>query len=257
MALPMKRTVLLILLALLLWPHSVGAQRKAETSMIVENFPVVFGEHWTGAIAYAEDHRAAWDSVFARYEVDSLMAQAIIFPELVRYSAFRDRIEKATMRRLYAHGGSEKGNFSIGVFQMKATFAERLETLWMQTDYPERYDLHFDLRDDIHIRKARLERLCSVDWQCVYLAMFMRLVPDLYPQSRKLDAEGRVAFLSTAYNYSFTVPYDKIMHERTIPRYHTDFVASERTVYHSYADIALARYRMLVPTPRHHRRGRS
>lgn len=252
----MKRFVLLTLLALMLCPLAVEAQRKADAPLPVEDFPAVFGEHWSGAIAYADDQRAAWDSVFARYEVDSLMAQAIIFPELVRYSAFRDRIEKATMRRLYAHGGSEKGNFSIGVFQMKATFAERLETLWMQTDYPEKYDLRFDLRDEIHIRKSRLERLCSVEWQCVYLAMFMHLVPDLYPQSNKLDAEGRVAFLATAYNYSFAVPYDKIMHERTVPRYHTDFVASERTVYHSYADIALARYRMLVPATRHHRRFR-
>lgn len=232
----MKRILLFTLLAMLL------------TLCKAQDFPAIFGKHWTGAVTYADENRAVWDSIFSRYDVNPIEAQAIIFPELVRYSTFRDRIEKATMRRLYAHGGSEKGNFSIGVFQMKATFAERLETLWMQTSYPEQYDLRFDLRDDIHIRKGRLKRLCSVEWQCVYLAMFMRLVPELYPQTDMLNAEERVAFLATAYNYSFSVPFEKIMRERSIPRYHTDFVATERTIYHSYADITLARYRLLTPT---------
>lgn len=251
----MKRILLLLLLVLLLTPCEAQRKGAAPLAEPDKDFPSIFGDDWTGAIAYADENRVVWDSIFARYDVDSLAAQAVIFPELVRYSAFRDRIEKATMRRLYAHGGSEKGNFSIGVFQMKATFAERLETLWMQTSYPEKYDLRFDLRDDIHIRKSRLERLCSVEWQCVYLAMFMKLVPRLYPQVETLDAENRLAFLATAYNYSFAVPYEKIMHERNVPRYHTDFVATERTVYHSYADIALTRYRMLAPSTRH-RRGR-
>lgn len=249
---PLQRFALF--LALVLLSAVVHAERKATAPK--EDYAAVFGEHWTGALAYAEEQRVLWDSVFARYDVDPLVAESVIFPELVRFSTFRDRIERATMRRLYAHGGSEKGNFSIGVFQMKATFAERLETLWMQTDYPETYDLRFDLRDEIHIRKARLERLCSEEWQCVYLALFLRLVPGLYPQCQRLDVEDKVVFLATAYNYSFAVPYEQIQRESNIPRYHTDFVATEHTVYHSYADIALSRYRMLAGAEAHPRERR-
>ena len=235
---PRQRRWIRALFYLFLFPNPLWSMGETD-------YASIFGESWTGAIAYAEEHRAEWDSIYSVYEVDPLQAQALIFPELVRYSAFRDKIEIATMRRLYAHGGSEKGNFSIGVFQMKATFAERLETLWMQTAYPDKYNLHFILRDELHFRKKRLERLCSVEWQCVYVAMFLRLLPSLYPQMALLTEDEQMTFLATAYNYSFSVPFEQIRKESTVPRFHVDFIATEHTAYYSYADIALTRYKMI------------
>lgn len=235
----MKRLLSLLLLAVTL-PHMAVA-------LTYDEYAAIFGENWSGAEAYLAENRAKWDSIFTRYGVDPQLAESVIFPELVRYSAFRDRIEKATMRRLYAHGGSEKGNFSIGVFQMKATFAEGLEKLWMESDLPEKYDLTFDLSDDIYFRKRRLERLCSTEQQCVYLAMFLHIVPRQYPELKEMDDTSRVRFLATAYNYSFVAPFDKVLRESTTSRYHTDFVASEHTIYYSYADMVLAHYRTVNP----------
>lgn len=239
----MKKRALFLSLAFLLGTSGVlHALTDAE-------YAEIFGENWSGAEAYLQENRAVWDSIFAHFDVDPLLAESIVFPELVRYSFFRDRIEKATMRRLYAHGGSEKGNFSIGVFQMKATFAEGLEKLWMESELPKKYGLTFDLSDDKFNRKRRLERLCSTEQQCVYLAMFLHVVPRQYPELKAMDDTTRVRFLATAYNYSFTAPAEKVMRESTIPRYHTDFVAHETTVYYSYADMALARYLSVRPAP--------
>lgn len=212
-----------------------------------EEYAGIFGENWSGAEEYLAQNRPVWDSILVRYGVDPQLAESIVFPELVRYSRFRDRIEKATMRRLYAHGGSETGNFSIGVFQMKASFAEGLERLWMETELPETYSLSFSLSDDIHNRKQRLVRLCSTEQQCVYLAMFLHLVPRQYPELKQMDDSTRVRFLATAYNYSFLAPADKVMHESTVARYHTDLVARDATVYYSYADMVLAHYRNTHP----------
>lgn len=244
----MKRLVISILL--LIFPFLLlqglaqnnPSVEKVGKRLVTADYPTVFGEHWTGAITYAEEQRLVWDSLFAVYGVDRQLAEAVVFPELVRYSKFRDSIEKATMRRLYAHGGSELGNFSIGVFQMKATFAERIETLWMQTDWSTQYGLSFDLADNKFYRQKRLERLCSTEWQCVYLALFLKIVPRLYPQMKTLSEDDRVRFLATAYNYSFSAPFDKIMGETAIPRFHVDIVEREKTTYYSYADIALAHW---------------
>ena len=52
------------------------------------------------------------------------MAIAVVFPELIRYSALRDKIEITLLKSLYIYKGDDYADFSIGQFQMKPSFAE-------------------------------------------------------------------------------------------------------------------------------------
>ena len=63
----------------------------------------------------------------AHYQQQEVMA--VVYPELLRYSPAQDVIEVEVNRRLYAlHNlGGVRTDFSMGLFQMKPSFAERIE----------------------------------------------------------------------------------------------------------------------------------
>ena len=61
-----------------------------------------------------------------KYDVSYPMAIAVVFPEIVRYSAIRDKIEITLLKALYINLGEDYADFSIGQFQMKPSFAEAL-----------------------------------------------------------------------------------------------------------------------------------
>ena len=46
----------------------------------------VFGSDWTAAARYVSEHHEEWRQTFDLFEVDARLAEAIVFPELIRYS---------------------------------------------------------------------------------------------------------------------------------------------------------------------------
>ncbi|MBQ5383130.1 MAG: hypothetical protein IIU46_01610 [Treponema sp.] len=58
----------------------------------------------------------------------ALEAAAIVFPEMIRYSAFQNEIE-SLINELLAFTSEESSGFSIGLMQMKPDFAVKIEKI--------------------------------------------------------------------------------------------------------------------------------
>ena len=63
-----------------------------------------------------------------QYNVDPKLLSSIVFPELIRYSHLKDKVEISALYSLYVLFGKEFSNYSVGMFQMKPSFIEKLET---------------------------------------------------------------------------------------------------------------------------------
>ncbi len=214
-----------------------------------ENYRRVFGNSWTAAGQYVCEHHEEWKQEFDVFGVDARLAEAIVFPELVRYSMWQDEIERAAVNGLYVHGGKDAANFSIGRFQMKPSFAEEVEREWNQSPLAQEYGFSFSLGDNAEARRSRLRRMSDDAGQCRYLAIFIRLQQLRHPRLGLLSRQEQVRFLATVYNRSFSASWDAIRKMQDERHYHTDVIKTSSTRLYCYADIAAfaARCRFLRP----------
>ena len=200
----------------------------------------VLGNAWNEAECYVCEHHEKWKQEYELFGVDSRLAEAIVFPELIRYSMWQDMIERSAVNGLYVMKGREGANFSIGRFQMKPSFAEELEQAWNASPLAQEYGFYFNLANNAEARRSRIRRLSSEQGQCRYLAIFIRLLQQRLPQLQQVSPQERVRLLATAYNHSFLASWQslcRIQHERL---FHTDVVKTRSTQLYCYADIALS-----------------
>ncbi|MBE6260903.1 MAG: hypothetical protein E7107_08810 [Prevotella sp.] len=202
------------------------------------NYQKVFSTDWTEAERYVREHHEDWEKEFDLFGVDSRMAEAVVFPELIRYSMWKDEIERAAVNGLYISKGREGANFSIGRFQMKPSFAEEVEQAWNASPLAKEYGFSFNLADNNEARRSRVRRLSTEEGQCRYLVIFIRLQQQRLPQLQKVSKEQQVRLLATAYNRSFSASWQslcKMQHER---HFHTDVIKTRSTRFYCYAAIA-------------------
>jgi len=200
----------------------------------------VFGSNWVEAERYVSEHHDEWKQEFDLFGVDSRMAEAVVFPELIRYSMWKDEIERTAVNGLYVSKGREGANFSICRFQMKPSFAEEVEQAWNRSSLSKEYGFSFNLADNNEARRSRIRRLSTMLGQCRYLAIFIRLQQQRHPQLSQLTLKEQVRILATAYNRSFSASWQslcKMQHER---HFHTDIIKTRSTRLYCYADIASA-----------------
>ena len=210
------------------------------TTAISSDYRKVFGSNWVEAERYVSEHHDEWKQEFDLFGVDSRMAEAVVFPELIRYSMWKDEIERTAVNGLYVSKGREGANFSIGRFQMKPSFAEEVEQAWNRSSLSKEYGFSFNLADNNEARRSRVRRISTMQGQCRYLAIFIRLLQQRHPQLSQLSLKDQVCLLSTAYNRSFTASWNslrKMQHER---HFHTDIIKTRSTRLYCYADIASA-----------------
>lgn len=211
------------------------------------------------ANAYCAEHRAEWAQVWEQYGVPCDLAEAVIFPELIRYSLFQDKMETGAVKAVYVSRGTGGCDFSIGRFQMKPSFAEDVEKRWMRSGLAREYNLYFDTKDNETARKVRISRLEKEEWQCIYLAVFLKM---LYLDYGSTDKQGRhiqdgietlplteqVRLAATAYNRGcrWSNPgfgsLDEIRASSGEKHFHTAIVPTSRTRRYVYADIAVRHF---------------
>ncbi len=206
------------------------------------NYPQIFGDDWTQAAAFVSEHHAEWQLVFEDFGIDSRIAEAVVFPELIRYSYWQDAIESAAVKGAYVAGGSAKANFSIGRFQMKPSFAEEIDSEWNRSPLAREYGFQFDVRPISDARRSRIKRLDTLEGQCRYLAIFIRLMYQRHPQLQSLDAERQVRFLATAYNSDHTVTWAQNIKMQKQRRFHTALLKTSHVKTYRYCDISAAFY---------------
>ena len=216
-----------------------SAQGPAPSAPAFPDYARIFGRDYASALEFAAHHPSA-DDVFRAWDVPPAFAWAIVFPELIRFSALADIIESANLKVLYVQFGRGYGNFSVGHFQMKPAFAETLEGDFVRlADARDRARLAaspFERADTVGARRARSRRLTDVVGQAVYLAMFVKVLDKLYAGEAWDGVEAKLRFYATAYNAGYRLGAARLRREMAFPRFHTGLFAG-KDVY-SYADVA-------------------
>lgn len=221
--------------------------------------PATLRQSWKSAARYASSHRDAWRQVWAAYDVPPDVAEAVIFPELVRFNFWQDMAEVSAVEGSYVPKGLAGCDYSIGRFQMKPSFVEDLEKRWMRSGLAETYGLTFDTADTEAARLSRFGRLDSEEGQCTYLAVYLRM---LYLDYGSRDRNGQVVqegletlppqeqtyLAATAYNHGtpWRSPgagdlehFRKVAHEKTFP---LPNLFRTRIRYFSYGELASRYY---------------
>lgn len=214
------------------------------------------------AAAYIQTHRAEWYARWRDFDICPEEAEAVVYPEIVRYTVITDIVQKALNYSTYIVMGTKGFDFSVGRFQMKPSFVEALEKAWMESALCREYpDIVFDVEDSMEARRARMERMRDESWQCRYLALFLRLFYYTYgPSLEPLDALERLRLAATAYNVGCAWPgegegdvdalwkhaYDKTFHfELGSGKYKLG--TQEPAPHWCYADLSCNWYLTLLP----------
>ncbi|MFM9907700.1 MAG: hypothetical protein ACKVOW_00055 [Chitinophagaceae bacterium] len=132
--------------------------------------------------------------------------QSIVFAEVMRFSQLKDDIETESLRTLYVQLGEEYANFSIGLFQMKPSFAaqveEKAKQLLPDSIYNE-LQLAYTATIPENIRTERVERLQDADWQLIYLTAFICICNVVYKDNVFTNDRTRLQWYATVYNAGF------------------------------------------------------
>lgn len=207
-----------------------------EANPIAENYSSIFGSKYNEACAYVKQNTWISDTLTS-YGIDPAFATAIVFPELIRYSAIQNSLETAGLFTLYVQYGQKYANFSVGHFQMKPTFAEQLEKDFQKLRYFQALKFITFNRDDSE--KARLERVKRLDsplWQVRYLSYFIRIMDAKYASAVWASQTEKLRYYATAYNTGYTLPSNTIKQHIHRKSFYTSIVKS--TPCYCYADIA-------------------
>lgn len=173
---------------------------------------------------------------------DRLMAKAIVAPEVSTYSAVANFVELRSLFVMYVYQGS--GDFSVGIFQMKPSFAEMIEKMAasdtsLAKEYPDWIREFKAGETEKEQRRARLKRLEDDEWQMRYLTLFYRLASKRIAKMAFKSDTARLRYLATLYNSGLTSSPEKVrrmMTRKYFPHSRPDF---------NYADVAEEFYDLL------------
>ncbi|MFW5645117.1 MAG: hypothetical protein ACOCZL_04325 [Bacteroidota bacterium] len=168
-----------------------------------EDFKAIFAEDYVEAVHMLKEKEDFIDSLSVVYQQDPSRTRAIVFPELIRYNLIRDILEKNTLEVVYVNTGM--ADFSIGPFQIKPSFAEKIEEQVKKNDYLKKFRDFFEYNatDPVKIRAERIDRLKSLDSQIHYIFAFQSYMEKNYGYLENERLKYHLRFLSTAYNYDF------------------------------------------------------
>jgi hypothetical protein len=205
------------------------------------NYQEVFGQDWKKAELYVSENEQWIKPALDKFNIPYKIAIAVIFPELVRYSALRDKMEITLLKALYINLGKDYANFSIGHFQMKPSFAEKIREM-APASIGRRYKNLFNgksqYRDSVEFRASIVADLEDPKMQLNYLIAFFKICEDRF-NLKEMDETLRLKFLATAYNYSFYRSPQEIEFMEDKKFFNTKLFKTEN---YSYADVSLFWY---------------
>lgn len=206
------------------------------------NYREIFGEDWIKAEQFVEENRQWMEPALKQNHIPYRQAIAIIFPELVRYSALRDRMETTLLKALYVNLGDEYANFSIGRFQIKPSFAEII-SIEAPKAMGKRSELRFPRREEFenisNYRKSIVVDLEDTKTQFGYVIAFIKICEKKY-RTESMNTGEKLKFLATAYNYGIDRSAEEIS-DMTESKFFTTKVFKSEA--YCYSDIALFWYK--------------
>jgi hypothetical protein len=193
-----------ILLALCITLYAVFVFAKERYSSA--DFGKTFGKKANEAESKTKLMQASFQLCATLCSEKPLFMQSIVFPEVMRYSSLKDGIEAESLRTLYVQFGEEYANFSIGIFQMKPTFAVEVEKkakqLLPDSIYKE-LQLAYKNIDEENIRNERVGRLQDDNWQMIYLTAFIFICNNRYKNKIFVSEVEKLQYYATLYNAGF------------------------------------------------------
>ena len=226
----------IFLFSLLLTAFSISARAQSL------NYAEIFGEDWKKAENFEKENRHWIQPILIKNHISYPLAISIIFPELVRYSALRDKMEISLLKTLYVNLGEDYADFSIGVFQIKPSFAERIRDESL-TYLGRKSGITFknitDYEDIKDFRKSIIKDLEDPEGQVIYLITFIRICEKKFNMYR-LDETHRIKFLATVYNFGIDKTANQIVNMTDKKFFSTKLIKSET---YSYADVSLFWYK--------------
>ena len=207
------------------------------------DYRAIFGARYADAERFLGEH--AW--IVGALELpaaDAHLALAVVFPELIRFGAIQDEIQMRGLKVLYVLYGRNHGNFSVGRFQMKPSFAEQVESDYARLFTPrERAAIGiaaFERGDTAALRERRVRRLEDLAWQVRYLRLFVLVMGKRYRLASFTGPEDRLRFYATAYNAGYAGGEAAIRRKMDRRLFHTALFQPAET--YNYADVALSYY---------------
>jgi hypothetical protein len=159
-----------------------------------------FGENYTLAIKGIDRDATLIAQASAGYGIDPLVVKSIVFPEYIRNNELGAFMEETGLDLLYVDMGNEAVDFSIGTFQVKPSFASKIEKL-IESDklLSKKYPVLILKGNEMQQRAMRVDRLKSTLWQTRYVCAFIDYSINFY-RLHEMDKVEKIKFLSTAYN---------------------------------------------------------
>jgi hypothetical protein len=178
----------------------------AKATYTNDDFGKTFGKKATSAESKIKLMEESFQLCATLCHEKPLFMQSIVFPEVMRYSSLKDGIETESLRTLYVQFGEEYANFSIGIFQMKPTFAAQVEAKAVKF-LPDRIykelQLAYKNSDEENVRRERIERLQDDNWQMIYLTAFILICNEQYKNKIFVNEEEKLQYYATVYNAGF------------------------------------------------------
>lgn len=202
-----------------------------------------FGDKYTEAENYFVENNWITDTL-RRHNVDPSIACSIVFPEVMRYSSLRDFAETKSLEVLYIQYGSKYADFSIGRFQMKPSFAAKLEKDWlklMEKEIVSGIIRPSDTVDDTSSRILRINRLKDQEWQVRYLVMYCKVVDIRFHDKLFSKNIPDIEFLASAYNLGYWCDSIQITNNEMRNYYYTGIFKPKECL--NYCDISVYYYK--------------
>jgi len=205
-----------------------------------EDYAVLFGEKYAEAEKFLRQNSWIADSLRLPPQ-ETRIALAIVFPEIIRFKALEDKIQVRALKVLYIQYSQKYADFSVGHFQMKPTFAEKIERdynrLFSAEEKTAAQIAPFETGDSSRLRRERVVRLDDLHWQARYLRLFMMVMEKLYEGRAFDDDLEKLRFYATAYTTGYAQGEKTI--RRMMPTRHFHVQLLFPKTRYSYADIAV------------------
>jgi hypothetical protein len=164
-----------------------------------------YGQECAFAASFYETHRTDFKQAAECTGLSSSFLFGIVAPELTQYGYLKDKLETYSLKVLYVQNGKSYADFSIGCFQMKPSFVERLEECASTDSLLNRKyaSCLFSVPEARASRVERIDRLGTVEWQITYLVLFCEVISRKFGKLIFSNEAEKLRFYASAYNCGF------------------------------------------------------
>jgi hypothetical protein len=202
------------------------------------DYSEIFGNDWQKALDFVEENNVWIKPALKKYGIPYAEAVAVVFPELVRYSALRDKMEITLLKTLYRNLGDDYADFSVGVFQVKPSFAEKIIEESRGTRTGRLFETRNKFPNDYQFRAYVVSDLEDPEREFRHIIAFMKICEKKFMINSE-DEASRIKFLAAAYNTGFWKGEEEIRSMEDKKFFNTKLFKTEN---YSYADVSLLWY---------------